>query len=444
MTKDKRVRIVDRNTGEVRYSDPMKRHLPSRSEVELDVSQRAVEQPHPRAAQLTHEQQPATELQQIPDQPPATESAPGVAAPETGPAEPGNSSSEAKAPAKSKPEIETVEQFIAHAYAMKGRKVTLRAKVERACAEEPSLTGEALARLARLAQEDRLFAVPRHILLASREVQGYPALRAALRTFVRDVMLSHALFVRPELVAAIRNLPEAPLPARALAMVVEATQPAPSNEGEGEGEGLALKPSDFDELRTNSTYCLAAWLADVKSLTLTEMTEALNFALWGPRALRMEHENTKLRELTEIGHLAGVGVACQQYRQQVSERAVLADKFAREATTARERAAVLEGELERATDELAQVRLELERVRSEDLAALNALRETSGHELAHLRDDFEQLRTRMLRRLVGDVEQLEVGLSALRGTEPRVHVIQDRVERVVDALRLEVNKLKGG
>ena len=442
MTKDKRVRIVDRYTGEVRYSDPMKRNLPSRSEVESAVSQRAVEQPHPRAAQLTDEQQPETELQQMPDQPPATESAPAVAAPETGPAKPGNSGSEAKAPAKSKPEIETVEQFIAQAYAMKGRKVTLRAKVERACAEEPSLTGEALARLARLAQEDRLFAVPRQILLASREVQGYPALRAALRAFVRDVMLSHAQFGRPELVAAIRNLPEAPLPARALAMVVEAMQPAPSSEGEGDGHGL--KPSEFDELRTNSTYCLAVWLADVKSLTLTELTEALNFSLWGPRALRVDHENTKLRELTEIGHLAGVGVASHQYRQQVIEKAVLADKFAREATTARERAAVLEGELERATDELAQVRLELERVRSEDLAALNALRETSGHELAHLRDDFEQLRTRMLRRLVGDVEQLEVGLSALRGTEPRVHVIQDRVERVVDALRLEVNKLKGG
>ncbi len=442
MTKDKRVRIVDRNTGEVRYLDPMKRHLPSRSEVQSAVSQGSVEKPQPRAAQLTDEQQPAPELQQMPDQPPATESAPAVAAPETGPVELGNSGSEAKAPAKSKPEIETVEQFIAHAYAMKGRKVTLRAKVERACAEEPSLTVEALARLARLAQEDRLFAVPRQILLASREVQGYPALRAALRTFVRDVMLSHAQFRRPELVAAIRNLPEAPVPARALALVVEATQPAPSSEGEGDGHGL--KPSEFDELRTNSTYCLAVWLADVKSLTLTEMTEALNFALWGPRALRVEHENTKLRELTEIGHLAGVGVASQQYRQQVSEKAVLADKFAREATTARERAAVLEGELERATDELAQVRLELERVRSEDLAALNALRETSGHELAHLRDDFEQLRTRMLRRLVGDVEQLEVGLSALRGTEPRVHVIQDRVERVVDALRLEVNKLKGG
>ena len=442
MTPENMISIVDKQTGEVRYVEASRRKPPARQDVDPSGAQKDIEGPFAPAHQEAVEQQPATENQQLREQSQSTESAAAVAAPETGPAEPGNSGSEAKAPAKSKPEIETVEQFIAHAYAMKGRKVSLKAKVERACAKEPSLTGESLARLARLAQEDRLFAVPRQILLASREVQGYPALRATLRTFVRDVMLSHAQFGRPELVAAIRNLPEAPVPARALAMVVEAMQPSPSSEAEGDGHGL--KPSEFDELRTNSTYCLAVWLADAKSLTLTEITEALNFALWGPRALRVEHENTKLRELTEIGHLAGVGVASQQYRQQVSEKAVLADKFAREATTARERAAVLEGELERATDELAQVRLELARVRSEDLAALNALRETSGHELAHLRDDFEQLRTRMLRRLVGDVEQLEVGLSALRGTEPRVHVIQDRVERVVDALRLEVNKLKGG
>ena len=96
-----------------------------------------------------------------------------------------------------------------------------------------------------------------------------------------------------------------------------------------------------------------------------------------------------------------------------------------------------------ACDALARTELELQRVRRESEATLNALRTASENELAHLRDDLEQLRTRMLRRLKADIDQLEVGLSALRGGEPRVHVIQDRVERVVDALRAELKNLQG-
>ena len=174
------------------------------------------------------------------------------------------------------------------------------------------------------------------------------------------------------------------------------------------------------------------------------MTEALNTALWAPRARRVDHDNGRLRALTEIEQVAGVGLACQQYRQQADEKTALAGRAARDGAAAKERATALEVDVAEARNALARTEQELERVRRESEATLNALRTASENERAHLRDDVEQMRTRMLRRLAADIEQLEVGLSALRGPEPRVHVIQDRVERVVDALRDEVNKLKEG
>ena len=63
-------------------------------------------------------------------------------------------------------------------------------------------------------------------------------------------------------------------------------------------------------------------------------------------------------------------------------------------------------------------------------------------ERTHFRHDQEQLRGRLQRRLDEGVEMLEVGLTALRNKTPRVEVMMERAEHVVDALRAEINNLK--
>ena len=47
-----------------------------------------------------------------------------------------------------------------------------------------------------------------------------------------------------------------------------------------------------------------------------------------------------------------------------------------------------------------------------------------------------------MRRLDDAVETLEVGLSALRNKTPRVEVMLERAELVVDALRAEIKNLR--
>jgi len=46
--------------------------------------------------------------------------------------------------------------------------------------------------------------------------------------------------------------------------------------------------------------------------------------------------------------------------------------------------------------------------------------------------------------LVENVEKLGIGLSAIQGSEPKVHVVRDRLERVIDELQKEINKLREG
>ena len=75
-------------------------------------------------------------------------------------------------------------------------------------------------------------------------------------------------------------------------------------------------------------------------------------------------------------------------------------------------------------------------------AELAQLRRQHEVERTHLRHDQEQLRGRLLRRLDDGVEMLGVGLTALRNKTPRVEVMMERAEHVVDALRAEMNNLK--
>jgi len=425
MNKDNRTRVVDRHTGMTRFVEGGQNNGPRRKVESEEVAPQSPVEVQPGPTEPSADEVSVTLSKDSSDGQLITESVeanePGVDA----------------AQGKKKQEIQNFEQFIAQAYGGKGRRVALKGKVEKAVAENLHLSPEAVVRLLQLAQGDKLFAVPRQLMLACREVRGYPALRAALRDFVGDVMLRHPIFKRPELESAIRNLPDTPSCAKALAIVFAADLKEPQD-----AAAATLKPVELDELRANAANCLLVWLSDTKQLPLSELIEALNYALWAPSARDLSDEGAKLRALTEIGDLPGVGLVCELYRQQAREKSNQADQASQEAVSLKAQVARLESQLSEALSECQSAKDALELLRTERELEVSALRTGAQTEAAHLRDDIEQLRSRLLRRLVTDVEQLEVGLTAIRSPEPRIHVMQDRVERVVDALRAELNKLR--
>lgn len=423
MNEPKRIPITNAKTGEVRYSDPLPHQGQRRSQQPGSPPASSTEPP------LSETPQPegSSEATLVPAVTPALEpvnSAGGV---------------EPRAGVKAKVAIETFGQFIAHAYGMKGRKVALKGKVERAIAQDPKLTFGEMERVGRLVKEDTVLAVPRQLLLAARAVQGFPALRAALRGFVRDVLLGHPFFNQPGVVAALRNLDHAPSPAEVLRTLAGSdNQLLPADAASG------MKAPEFEQLRLNAVNCMAVWLADVKSLSIAELSDALFIALWRPRATELEHEGTRLRALTEIAELAGVGLVCEEYRRQATEKLSQAEMATREAAALRDRVQRMEQELREARETIEAQAANREASAAAHASALEALKVSTETEAAHLRDDVELLRTRVLRRLKADVDLLELGLEALRRPEPKVHVMMDSAERVADALRKELKNLQGG
>jgi hypothetical protein len=209
-----------------------------------------------------------------------------------------------------------------------------------------------------------------------------------------------------------------------------------------DGEKTAKKAVDPEELKANAANCLAVWLVVTKHLSLEDVTEALNDAVWVPAGRKLDLDIAKLRALTEVEKPEGVGLACELYRRRASDHAALADRVSSEVNGLRTSITESQQLFELANIQLLETQASLENLQNESAVQIRALHITTETQAAHLRDDLEQLRSRVLRRLVVDVGMLAVGLTALQGPEPRIHVIQDRVERVIDALQTEINRLR--
>lgn len=335
---------------------------------------------------------------------------------------------------KMKADIETLEQFIEYVYSRKGQRVSLKPKVERAIAQNPRLEDGAMIRLLALAAGDTLLAVPRQLLLVSRDVDG-ATLRAALGSFVLTVMQHHPAFAGPGVQGALRNLPDA-LPAADALGKVAAFSPADEDGKE------PLKGADLHALRRNAAHLFATWLASNRGMNAEELAALLFQVVWSPAARDLADDNARLRALTEIEQPAGVGLACQRFRQQAIEARSSQDQALREANDLRMRLAETDGQRLLSEEQRDALAAELQALRESSAAEAAELRRQHEVERTHLRHDQEQLRGRMVRRLDEGVEMLDVGLTALRNKTPRVEVMLERAEHVVDALRAEIKNLK--
>ncbi|WP_250514394.1 hypothetical protein [Caballeronia sp. INDeC2] len=430
----RQVPIINAKTGEVRLSEPVPVRAP-RATDEMSAQPASVTSAAPMPstdlASTVSESTSGTGLLDAVTQPSTT--APATS---RGEAETSEPDAKGSGPAKVKPDIETLEQFIAHVYARKGQRVALKPKVTRIIAGSPRLDEAAAARLMVLADADVLLSVPRQLLLLSREVEGFPALRGALASFVKEVMLRHAAFATPDVQDAVCNLPEGPSMGDAMATLARFE---PKNiEGKRE-----LKPADLQVLRRNSVNLLATWFACNRGVNLEELASLLLHALWAPAARELADDNARLRALTEVEQSAGVGLVCQRFRQRASEAHAAQEVAERDTGTLRSQVSQLEEQLEQATLALDARIAELAALRASTADELAQQGQAQEAERMHLRHELERLRGRLVRRLDNSIEMLEVGLTALRNKTPRIEVMLERAEHVVDALRAEKSNLKG-
>lgn len=335
-----------------------------------------------------------------------------------------------------KKEIESLADFIEAVYNLKGRKpADLRGKHERAVFENPKLQ-ERRQELLKLAQADVLLAVPRQLVLARRQTRSYPGVQNELLAFAKDALLQHPMFVElPALGLFITGGDFSP-------SAVEAVRRAHRFVPEKDGELSSLKPTELATLRRNAAYLIAVVMCELRARSVQEAVEVLFKGLWEDEARLLEDDESRLRALTEVEHLAGVGVACAQFQKSANEQLLRAQQAVNDSTRLRQEVEQLNERVRALESQLAEANNNLESERRASKERIEMLERTKDVQEVHLRDDNQQVRQRLVKRLVSDVEQLETGLSALRNPNPRIEVMLQRGERVVDALRAEIEKLR--
>lgn len=329
--------------------------------------------------------------------------------------------------------VESLASFIAMAYVRKGQRVALKPKTQKLILKNPRLDGPEFDRLSEIARGDVTLAVARQLMLVTLEVSN-PVLKSSLREFIGGVLRSHPAFASDEMRAALNNLAEGPDIGEALSAVAGADY----SKDQALPEKLRRKKAELATLRTNAAYCLALWLAETRGISAEELAGHLFDSLWRPAPKAIQDDTARLRLLTEIRDPQAVGAACETFKLH-------ADQMSRAAGLARRSEAAALEQVRTLSATVEQLKGDAQSKEAQIVAGERAMEEQRRRyedSLTHLRDDFEKLRSRILRRIREDVSLLDEGLHALRRDPPKVHVMEDHAERAVARLRGEIRELE--
>lgn len=259
------------------------------------------------------------------------------------------------------------------------------------------------------------------------------SLYTELKAFIGDVLRAHPAFTA--LPGVIQNLPDAVSDEQAVDVL--AAQSFQSLQWKGATH--ALRKSEAEHGKVNSLLCLLMWLRESRGIGVERIARLLHVSLWAPAATRHRSGSQVLKTLI----LARDRVALGAVRTLLDERVKSLNQELLAVRASEERALIRVSDLSAQVEKLeAALRSEQERAGTL-VEELSRMRAESEIQQTHLRDEYQALRGRLLGRLRQEVSLLDEGLQALRRDLPKVHVMDDHAERVIHALKGEIERLRG-
>jgi hypothetical protein len=362
----------------------------------------------------------------------------GLVKPERETATPSDTSSPARAGAKSglvgpkSPSLYSFRDLVHAVYGAKGRRLKPKkveiAAMRSAAKLEPSEPEDLL----HLSASDRTLKQTLELMLLSME--WHDRFGGEIWKFVHEVLRRHPAFLPEPLVGGMANLLDGPSEEDAVRTVTSrpyASLPWPAGSAE-------MRRKEIEQCRTNALWCLLLWFRRTRGTTLERIQGYLQTSIWAPAAHRYKTDQQKLRALVDASDFGGIAVACSALEKEALERARQAAVANSAADRAAARARELENKLSGTEAQLGAAKGQVERLSEATIAARSAHED----EIAHMRSDYEELRARVQGRLREEVSLLDEGLRALRRDPPKVHVMEDHAERVIDGLKSEMERLK--
>ncbi|MFF6901138.1 hypothetical protein [Streptomyces hydrogenans] len=204
-----------------------------------------------------------------------------------------------------------------------------------------------------------------------------------------------------------------------------------------------FKAADSERLVKNAIACYSLLRVLQREWTLDQFIDASYGSVWryeAPEAAELE------RAASEVGasrDLDVLGIVGANYLTRITRLEQQVTRLEREASAAQNRETRLLAELS-TVEEREQSAMARADAFSADVVRLQkelaAERDNRVVDKSHMADDYETLRTRIIRRLGGEIDLLTDGLHALRNGAP--NVAEEFLDRSLLALTREVEQLK--
>ena len=330
----------------------------------------------------------------------------------------------------------TMEDFISQAYSRKGQRVGLKPNQEKSLSANHKLDQDAFGRLLDLAKQDRLLQVPRQLLLTARKIQSYPLPKKVLIEFVHAVLKQHPIF-KGELLRIVLEEDKQIPSLFSLYQSIKSFSPPFKIQDEH------LEQEELEKLRINTLNLMTVWLFYERNVRIDELVAVLLQVIWKPAAANLENDSQLIRALTELDELEAIGWVAERYLKNVVEAQDGEQRAHNEAVNYRSEANSLRLSLDQEVEKSRNLQEQLDALMLAKDAAVGELEKKNQITRIHLSNDIDVMRGRLVESLQLSIQQLETGLSALNREVPRIPVMTERAEIVIDNLRSKLKELGG-
>ena len=169
----------------------------------------------------------------------------------------------------------------------------------------------------------------------------------------------------------------------------------------------------------------------------------LNEVAWLPTTTHLSNDIERFCAVTETSNLAGLGLVYKKLKEKANDSLSLQVQAQKEAENLRNLFAELESQHESLRVQHQKTEDELTTFKSNTSSEIAELKNQHFEERTLGQHQYEQMIGRFNRLLEENIELLAVGLSALQNKTPKIEVMIERAEQVIDGLQEEKNKLKG-
>ena len=252
-----------------------------------------------------------------------------------------------------------------------------------------------------------------------------------IRGFVRDVLHRHPAYLSRSLQYALAH-PDIDLKQSTVHVLAGETRRWHERSG--------FPRRQADSCLMNALHCLLLWRSESQSASssLQETLDYLREEIWTSFTNRRTSESERFRTLIGDRDPRATSIACAVLTTQIV-------KLETQLEAVRADAKRLQASLDEVTDRWRESQDELR-----DATARNAnlertflaARNDHADEKAHMRDDFEKMRSSVAHRIKAELSLLADGLHALRRNPPKLSVMDDHAERAIDGLTRELERLR--